>query len=109
MKPSRVILLTSVVGWILLYVLGFVALGSSVPTIESSGREIVAWFTDNATNARAYAWTSAFVALALATFGGQIAAFAPEATPVHLLRWGARMGYHGNGPGMVLGRLGPPP
>jgi hypothetical protein len=41
MKPSRIILLISAVGWIVIYIAGFAFLGSSVPTVESSGQENV--------------------------------------------------------------------
>ena len=78
MRPARAILLTSVVAWIVLYVAGFVALGSSVPTVESSGAEIVSWFSENRTNAQVYAWTAAFTSLALAVFGAQIATLLPR-------------------------------
>lgn len=77
MKPSS-ILLTSAVATGALYVASFVALGASVPTIESSGQEIVEWFSQNGTRARIYAWTSAFVSLGLAIFGGQVAALLPR-------------------------------
>jgi hypothetical protein len=61
-----------------MYVAGFVALGSSFPTIDSSGREIVEWFSENGARARIYAWTAAFVSLGLAIFGGQVAALVPK-------------------------------
>jgi len=77
MKPSR-ILLTTILATGAVYIAGFVALGSAVPTIESSGEEIVAWFSDNGTRARIYAWTAAFVSLGLAVFGGQVAALLPR-------------------------------
>lgn len=77
MKPSR-ILLTTILATGALYVAGFVALGSSVPAIDSSGEEIVAWFSANGTRARIYAWTAAFVSLGLAVFGGQVAALLPR-------------------------------
>jgi hypothetical protein len=66
------------VGWIAFYVASFTALGSSVPTIESSGQEIVAWFTDHAANAQVYAWTAAFAALTLAVFGGMVTNLLPR-------------------------------
>lgn len=44
-------------------------MGSSVPTVESSGQEVVDWFTDNGTNAQIYAWTATFAALALTVLG----------------------------------------
>jgi hypothetical protein len=66
------------VGWIVLYVASFIALGGSVPTVESSGQEIVDWFTANGTNARIYAWTAAFATLALTVFGGMVATLLPK-------------------------------
>jgi len=45
MKKTPVVLLVSGVAWIVFYS------GSSVPTIESSGQEVVRWFTANASNA----------------------------------------------------------
>jgi hypothetical protein len=77
MKPSRVLLLT-ILATAALYVASFVALGSSYPTIDSSGQEIVKWFSDNGTRARIYAWTAAFVSLGLAAFGGQVSALLPK-------------------------------
>jgi len=77
MKPSR-ILLINILATGVFYVASFVALGSSFPTVESSGQEIVQWFSDNGTNARIYAWTAAFVSLGLAIFGGQVAAQLPR-------------------------------
>lgn len=77
MKSSRVLLI-GVAGWIVFYVAGFVALGSAVPTVESSGREVLDWFTQNQTNARAYAWTAAFASLAVTVFGAQITALLPK-------------------------------
>jgi len=78
MKPSRIILLVSAVGWIVIYAAGFAFLGSSVPDVESSGKEILDWFTDDGGNARAYAWTGAIAALPLMVFGGQVAALMPR-------------------------------
>jgi len=77
MKPA-VALLISGVGWIAFYVASFVALGGSVPTVESSGQEIVDWFTANPVNARIYAWTAAFAALALTVFGGMVTTLLPK-------------------------------
>lgn len=77
MKASR-ILLVNIVATGALYVAGFVALGSSFPTIDSSGKEIVEWFSDNGTSARIYAWTAAFFSLGFAIFGGQVAALLPK-------------------------------
>lgn len=77
MRPSR-ILLISILATGALYVASFVALGGSFPTIDSSGREIVEWFSDNGTSARIYAWTAASVSLGLAIFGGQVSALLPK-------------------------------
>jgi hypothetical protein len=76
-KPSRILLIT-ILATGALYVAGFVALGGSVPTIDSSGQEIGEWFSHNAARARTYAWTAAFVSLGLAIFGGQVAALLPK-------------------------------
>lgn len=78
MKRAPLVVLVSGVGWIVFYIGSFTALGSSVPTIDSSGQEIVRWFTDNATNAQVYAWTAAFAALALAVFGGMLTSLLPQ-------------------------------
>jgi len=77
MKPPR-ILLMSILGTGVLYVASFVALGGSFPTIDSSGQEIVAWFSDNGMRARIYAWTAAFIALGLAIFGGIVSSLLPK-------------------------------
>jgi len=77
MKPSR-ILLINILATAAFYIASFVALGSSFPTIDSSGQEIVAWFSANGTRARVYAWTAAFVSLGLAIFGGQVSALLPK-------------------------------
>lgn len=60
------------------YIAGFVALGGAVPTIDSSGRELLDWFSDNGTRAQIYAWTAAFVSLGLAVFAGQVATVLPR-------------------------------
>ncbi len=77
MKPSR-ILLISILATAVLYIASFVALGSSFPTIDSSGQEIVEWFSANGTRARIYAWTAAFFSLGFAIFGGQVSALLPK-------------------------------
>jgi hypothetical protein len=77
MKPSR-ILLINILATGVVYIASFAALGSSFPTIDSSGQEIVDWFSQNGTNARIYAWTAAFLSLGLAIFGGQVAAVLPK-------------------------------
>jgi hypothetical protein len=77
MKSSR-LLLINILATAAFYIGGFVALGGSLPTIGSSGAEIVAWFSENGTRARTYAWTSAFVSLGLVIFGGQVSALLPR-------------------------------
>lgn len=77
MKPSQILLVT-ILATAVLYVGSFVALGSSFPTINSSGQEVVDWFSAYGTNARIYAWTAAFISLGLAIFGGQVAALLPQ-------------------------------
>lgn len=69
MNKARLALLISGVGWIVFYTGSFMALGSSFPTIESTGQEVVDWFTDSGRNAQVYAWTAAFAALTLTVFG----------------------------------------
>jgi hypothetical protein len=91
MKKAAVVLLVSGVGWIVFYAASFTALGSSVPTVESSGQEIVAWFTANATNAQVYAWTATFAALALTVFGGMVAALLPK--PNRYIFFGGILGW----------------
>ena len=77
MRPSRILLIT-ILATAVFYIGSFVALGSSAPTINSSGEDIVAWFTANGTNARIYAWTGAFFSLGFAIFGGQVASLLPR-------------------------------
>ncbi len=77
MRSSRVLLIT-ILATGLFYIAGFVALGSGYPTAESTGAEIVEWFTANGSNARIYAWTAAFVSLGLGIFGGQVSALLPK-------------------------------
>lgn len=76
MKPSR-ILLISILAAGVSYIASFVALGSSFPTIDSSGQEIVEWFSNNGTKARIYSWTAAFFSLGLVIFGGQVSTLLP--------------------------------
>jgi hypothetical protein len=90
-KKAPIVLLVSGVGWIFFYTASFTALGSSVPTIESSGQEIVRWFTDNATNAQVYAWTATFAALALTAFGGMVATLLPK--PNRYIFFGGVLGW----------------
>jgi hypothetical protein len=78
MRPIRLVLLASVIGWMVLYIAGFAALGSSVPTVDSTGQEVLDWFTDNGTKADTYAWTWAVSSLALAAFGAIIATLLPR-------------------------------
>lgn len=77
MRSSRVLLIVAVATG-LLYMVSFVFLGSSVPTVESSGREVLDWFTDHGTNALLYAWSAAFVSLGLAVLGGLFATTLPR-------------------------------
>ncbi|MEX3007288.1 hypothetical protein [Hoeflea sp. TYP-13] len=77
MKPSRILLIT-ILATAAFYIYSFVALGSGFPTIDSSGQEVVDWFTNNGGKARTYAWTAAFISLGLAIFAGQIAALLPK-------------------------------
>jgi hypothetical protein len=77
MKPSR-FLLINILATAVFYIGSFVALGSSFPTVDSTGQDVVAWFTTNGTDARVYAWAAAFISLGLAIFGGQVAAVLPR-------------------------------
>ena len=77
MKPPQ-ILLINILTTGTFYIASFVALGGSFPTVDSSGQEIIEWFSNNGARARIYAWTSAFVSLGLAIFGGQIADILPS-------------------------------
>ena len=77
MTSSR-ILLFNILATAAFYVASFAVLGNAFPTIESSGREIVRWFSENGANARTYAWTAAFFSLGLAIFGGQVSALLPK-------------------------------
>lgn len=72
------ILLANILAKGAFYVASFVALGSGFPTIESSGQDIVQWFTKNGINARLYAWSAAFFSFGLAIFAGQISALLPK-------------------------------
>ena len=91
MKKAQVGLLVAGAGWIAFYVASFAALGSSVPTIESSGAEVVGWFTDHARNAQVYAWTATFAALALTVFGGMVANLLPR--PNRYIFFGGILGW----------------
>jgi len=77
MKSSRALLIV-ILATAGLYVSAFGALGSSFPTIDSSGEEIVEWFTLHGARARALAWTAAFISLGLAIFGAQVASLLPR-------------------------------
>jgi len=77
MKASR-LLLINILATGTLYIGSFAALGNSYPTIDSSGQEIVRWFSDHGTNARIYAWTAAFFSVGFAVFGGQVSALLPK-------------------------------
>lgn len=76
MNTSRFLLL-NILATAAFYIASFVALGSSFPTINSGGQEIVDWFSANGSSARFYAWTAAFFSLGLAIFGGQVSALLP--------------------------------
>ena len=76
MTQSKVLLI-NILATGAFYVGSFVALGNSFPTIDSSGQDVVQWFSENGHNARLYAWMGAFVSLGLAIFGGQVAALLP--------------------------------
>ncbi len=91
MKKAPAVLIVSGVGWIVFYFASFTALGSSVPTIESSGQEIVVWFTNNATKAQVYAWTATFAALTLTVFGGMVMALLPK--PNRYIFFGGILGW----------------
>lgn len=78
MRRAPLVILASGVGWIVFYVASFTALGGSVPTVESTGDEVLAWFTANATNAQVYAWTATFAALTLTVFGAMVAHLLPR-------------------------------
>jgi hypothetical protein len=77
MKPSRVLLIV-ILATAGLYVGGFAVLGSSFPTVDSSGQEVVEWFTQHGARARAFSWTTAFISLGLAIFGAQVASVLPQ-------------------------------
>lgn len=78
MKKSQIVVLVAGIGWIVFYSGSFIALGSSFPTVESTGQEIIDWFADNQLNAQMYAWTAAFAALTLTVFGSMITALLPR-------------------------------
>jgi len=78
MKKAPAVLLVSGIGWIIFYSASYTALGSSVPTIDSSGQDIVTWFTNHASNAQTYAWTATFAALTLGVFGGMVTWLLPK-------------------------------
>jgi hypothetical protein len=77
MRPSRILLISILCAGVF-YVGSFVALGNGFPTINSTGQEVVEWFTANDTKARIYAWCSAFICLGLCIFGGQVAGIMPR-------------------------------
>jgi hypothetical protein len=74
-----------------LYVASFAALGASVPTVGSSGEEVVAWFADNGSSAQVYAWTATFAALALTVFGALVAVLLPR--PNRFIFFGGVLGW----------------
>ncbi|MEM1155885.1 MAG: hypothetical protein AAGI44_17245 [Pseudomonadota bacterium] len=61
------------IAWIVLYVASFAGLGENIPTVNTSGAEIITWFTNHETGVRFYAWTTAFASLALTVFGASLA------------------------------------
>ncbi|MCR9087235.1 MAG: hypothetical protein NXH97_10875 [Rhodobacteraceae bacterium] len=71
------LLLINILATCAFYVASFVALGSDFPTINTSGPEIVQWFSENGVKARIYAWTAAFFSLGLVIFASQVAALLP--------------------------------
>ena len=77
MKPSRILLVTTMATGAL-YVVSFVALHRGHPGVETSGREIVAWFSENGAQARTYAWLSALVAMGFTILGGLLASVMPR-------------------------------
>jgi hypothetical protein len=77
MKTSRVLLIVIVATGVV-YIGSFAALGSSFPTVESSGQEIIDWFASHGANARTYAWMAAFISLGLAVFGGIVSTVLPR-------------------------------
>lgn len=77
MRSSRVLLIVIVLTGVV-YVGSFAALGGSFPTVESSGQEIVDWFSNNGAKARTYAWMGAFISLGLAVFGGIVSTVLPR-------------------------------
>jgi hypothetical protein len=55
MKPSRILLVTTMATGAL-YVVSFVALHRGHPGVETSGRELVAWFSENGAQVQAWFW-----------------------------------------------------
>lgn len=60
-----------------MYVLGFSVLGT-LPTVQSSGEDVVAFLTQSPTDVRLYAWTGAFVAIGLLIGGAYLAMIMPK-------------------------------
>ncbi len=77
MTASR-LLLINIIATCAFYVASFAVLGSAFPSVESSGEDIVRWFSAHGTRAKAYAWCSAFVSLGLAIFAGQVSTLMPK-------------------------------
>lgn len=77
MRSSRVLLIAILVT-AAMYIGSFAVLGDSFPSINSTGEEVIAWFSANATAARTYAWCGAFISLGLFIVGGQVAALLPR-------------------------------
>lgn len=77
-KHAPGLILWGGIGWIVFSIASFAVLGQSTLTVDSSGAEIIAWFTANGTSARIYAWTAAFSSLALTVFGAMLAGLFPS-------------------------------
>lgn len=77
MKTSWLLLFTTLATGTL-YVQSFVALGHGHPTIETSGQDVVAWFSENGGRARTYAWLSALVSLGYTVLGGLMTGLLPR-------------------------------
>lgn len=77
MRQSR-LLLINILATASFYIGSFAVLGTSFPTVDWSGQDVLHWFTDNGTRARFYAWMGAFVSLGLTIFAGQVATLLPR-------------------------------
>jgi hypothetical protein len=70
MSQGRVLIAAAIAAGVL-YVVGFVALGSP-PGASDRPVKVLAWFRDHRTDVRLYAWTAAFGTLAFAVVAGII-------------------------------------